>query len=70
MFVCKGCLCCGTKNITVLCCVYKYRIPIRSGNDAPIVYKIKYIPASNRSGWYPQVRIIISVGISDASKKI
>jgi len=42
----------------------------RSGREAVIVYSIIYIPAWVRSGWYPQPRIRIRVGISDASKKM
>lgn len=42
----------------------------RRGKDAETVYKIRCIPASRRSGWYPQVRIMISVGIREASKKM
>lgn len=43
---------------------------IRSGRDAVIVYSIRCIPASSRSGWYPQVRIIMRVGMREASKKM
>lgn len=42
----------------------------RSGREAVTVYNIKYIPACNRSGWYPHPRIRSSVGINDASNKI
>jgi len=40
------------------------------GNDAVIVYNIKYILACSRSGWYPHVIMITIVGISDASNQI
>lgn len=40
------------------------------GRDEVTVYSIKYIPASNRSGWYPHINTIISVGISEASNII
>jgi len=48
-----------------LCCIYINIINI--GRDAVIVYIIKYIPACIRSGWYPQYKIINSVGIREAS---
>jgi len=40
------------------------------GKDAVIVYIIKYMPAWIRSGWYPQIEIISSVGINEASNQI
>lgn len=40
------------------------------GREAVIVYSIRYILACTRSGWYPQVIIIIIVGIRDASNQI
>jgi len=43
---------------------------INIGSEAVIVYIIKYILACSRSGWYPQVIIIIIVGIRDASNQI
>lgn len=43
---------------------------INIGKEAVIVYNIKYIPACNRSGWYPQNKIMMSVGISEASNQI
>lgn len=45
-------------------------IATRRGKDAEIVYRTRCIPASSRSGWYPQVRIMIRVGIREASKKM
>lgn len=41
-----------------------------SGRLAVTVYKIKYILACKRSGWYPQPRINKVVGIREASKKM
>jgi hypothetical protein len=43
------------------------QILINSGSEAVIVYIIMYIPACNRSGWYPHPRIINRVGINEAS---
>jgi len=37
------------------------------GRDAATVYTIIYIPAWSRSGWYPQPKISIRVGMRDAS---
>lgn len=42
----------------------------RSGREAVTVYKIKYILAWSRSGWYPHPRIRSRVGIREASKKM
>lgn len=39
------------------------RIPIKRGNEAVIVYNIKYIPAWSRSGWFPDFVISNNVGI-------
>jgi len=51
---------------------YKYieQNIINIGRDAVIVYIIKYILAWSRSGWYPQVIMIIMVGIREASNQI
>jgi hypothetical protein len=43
---------------------------INIGSEAVIVYIIRYILACSRSGWYPQVIMIIIVGIRDASNQI
>jgi len=43
---------------------------INIGNDAVMVYIIKYIPACIRSGWYPQYMMIRSVGMREASNQI
>lgn len=40
------------------------------GREARMVYRSIYRPAWRRSGWLPQPKISIKVGISDASKKI
>lgn len=39
----------------------------KRGSEALTVYNIIYIPACSRSGWYPQPKININVGINDAS---
>lgn len=38
------------------------KIPIKRGKEAVMVYKIRYIPACNRSGWFPDLVIKRSVG--------
>lgn len=45
-------------------------IIINNGNDAVIVYTIRYNLAWRRSGWYPHSIINIIVGINDASNAI
>ena len=49
---------------------HKYIIIISIGKEAVIVYNIRYMPACKRSGWYPQNKIIIKVGISEASNQM
>lgn len=43
---------------------------IKRGNEAETVYIIRYVLACTRSGWAPHPKIIIKVGIREASKKI
>jgi len=43
---------------------------INIGNEAVIVYIIKYNLACNRSGWYPHVMMIPIVGMSEASNQM
>ena len=41
-----------------------------SGREVKIIYIIRYVPAWRRSGWYPQPKMRIKVGIREASNII
>lgn len=55
---------------TMFILAFIHRIPIRSGNEAVIVYIIRYIPAWRRSGWDPDLVISNRVGINTISNII
>jgi len=40
------------------------------GKEAKMVYIIRYIPACNRSGWYPHNKMMSRVGIKEASNQM